>query len=77
MQPQDVIVLLRQGKLPYEESIMAEPNAEDVYRMGAEAMKSKITAWLMMKGETELAILVLQVSPPPFSEPEKVEIKAT
>lgn len=55
---------------------MAEPNVEDVYRMGAEAMKSKITAWLMMKGETELAILVLQVSPPPFNEPEKMEIKA-
>lgn len=56
---------------------MAEQSVEDIYRMGAEAMKSKITAWLMMKGETELAILVLQVSPPPFSEPEKMEIKVT
>jgi hypothetical protein len=56
---------------------MAEQSAEAVFQMGAEAMKSKIVAWLMMKGETKIAVLVLQISPPPFSEPERMEIKAT
>jgi len=51
---------------------------EEYFAMGASAMQSKISVWLMLQGQIELAPKVLEILFPKFSEPEEFIIgKAT
>lgn len=47
------------------------PTAEEAFASGAEAMKAKITATLMMSGNTQDAVKVLSMAIPKFSMPER------
>jgi len=55
---------------------MTQPlSQEAAFALGAEAMKSKITAWLMMNGYMTVAPKVLTLENPAFSMPESVTIE--
>lgn len=48
------------------------PIPEEAFRLGAEAMRSRIVAVVMMKGHTKLAVDILSTEAPAFSLPEKM-----
>lgn len=51
--------------------------SEEIFRLGAEAMKGRIAAALTMGGEVKAAVMVLQVSTPEFQVPEVMEVGAS
>jgi hypothetical protein len=44
---------------------------EEYFAMGASVMQTRISVWLMLQGQTELAPKVLVLPLPKFSEPEE------
>ena len=61
-------------KHPPEEGRGKMKTPEEYFAMGASVMRSKISVWLMLQGQIELAPKVLVMSLPKFSEPEEFVI---
>ena len=55
---------------------MTIKNPEYFFKIGAEAMQSRIVAFLVMNGEIKLAPKVLGMGVPEFEEPEYIELKS-
>ncbi len=54
---------------------MKPPTIEEAFGLGAEAMRSRIAATAMAKGDVETAIKVLEIACPKFSLPETFSVE--
>jgi hypothetical protein len=61
---------------PPPEALLKEPTPEEAWKLGAEAMRSCITAWLVVEGGMDPAksAKILGLPTPDFQLPEKCEV---